>query len=50
MRKEDMMKKQYMAPATMMVEIGCTTHLLSGSGGDLSKTGYTNQLTDHYAD
>ena len=45
-----MMKKQYMAPATMMVEIGCTTHLLSGSGGDLSTTGYTNQLTDHYAD
>jgi hypothetical protein len=50
MRKEDMMKKQYMAPATMMVEIGCTTHLLSGSGAALSKTGYTNQLTDHYAD
>lgn len=44
------MKKQYMAPTTLMVEIGCTTHLLSSSGGDLSKTGYTNQLTDHYAD
>ena len=45
-----MMKKQYMAPATLMVEIGCTTHLLSGSGPDLSKTGYTNPLPDHYAD
>ena len=46
-----MMKKQYMAPATLMVEIGCTTHLLSSSGVALSKTGYTtNDLTDHYAD
>lgn len=44
------MKKQYMAPATMMVEIGCTKHLLSGSGPDLSKTGYTNHIPDHYAD
>lgn len=45
-----MMKKQYMAPATLMVEIGCTTHLLRVSGADLSKTGYTNPLPDHYAD
>jgi hypothetical protein len=34
----------------LMVEIGCTTHLLSGSGVALSKTGFTNDLTDHYAD